>query len=172
MIEQNIEVDINDSQIGLRPRDDFYTGKYIHRSSHLILFNSKNEILLQHRTPTKKWYPNLFTYSVSGTVANESYEECIEREMQEEIGISINVKRLFTYPFFDTLDKAWRCVFIGKTDDNIIPDAREIQEIKWMDADELKRDILKNSDIYSPPFVEGMKKYFNEFYGNEKQIRN
>jgi isopentenyldiphosphate isomerase len=172
MTEQNIEVDINDSQIGLRPRDDFYTGKYIHRSSHLILFNSKNEILLQHRTPTKKWYPNLFTYSVSGTVANESYEECIEREMQEEIGISINVKRLFTYPFFDTLDKAWRCVFIGKTDDNIIPDAREIQEIKWMDADELKRDILKNSDIYSPPFVEGMKKYFNEFYGNEKQIRN
>ena len=55
MVEQNIEVDKNDNQIGLRPRDDFYTGKYIHRASHLILFNSKNEILLQHRAPTKKW---------------------------------------------------------------------------------------------------------------------
>ena len=119
MAEQNIEVDKNDNQIGLRPRGDFYTGKFIHRASHLILFNSKNKILLQHRSSTKKWYPNLFTYFVSGTVANESYEDCIEKEMQEEIGISINVKRLFAYPFFDTYDKAWHCVFVGKTDNKI-----------------------------------------------------
>ena len=33
-----------------------------------------------------------------------------------------------------------------------------------MDADELKKDILKNPDIHTPPFVEGMKKYFDEFY--------
>lgn len=168
MAEQNIEVDENNNQIGLRPRDDFYTGKYIHRSSHLILFNSKNEILLQKRASDKKWYPNLFTYSVSATVANESYEECINREMQEEIGISIIVKRLFTYPFFDTYAKAWRCVFVGVTDDEVKPDAREIQKIKWIDADELKKDILENPGIYTPPFVEGMKKYFNEFYGIEK----
>ena len=88
--------------------------------------------------------------------------------MQEEIGISINVNRLFKYPFFDTFDKAWHCVFIGKTDDKITPDTREIQEIKWIDADELKKDILKNPDIYTPPFVEGIKKYFAEFYGAEK----
>ena len=31
MVEQIIEVDENDNQIGLRPKDDFYTGKYIHR---------------------------------------------------------------------------------------------------------------------------------------------
>lgn len=168
MTEQNIEVDKNNNQIGLRSRDDFYTGKYIHRSSHLILFNSKNKILLQHRVSTKKWYPNLFTYSVSGAVANESYEDCIQREMQEEIGISINVKRLFAYPFFDTFDKAWHCVFVGKSDDEITPDAREIQEIKWIDANELKKDILENSNIYTPPFIEGMKKYFIEFYKAKK----
>ena len=163
-MEQNIEVDKNDNKIGLRPRDDFYTGKYIHRAVHLILFNFKNEIFLQLRVSTKKWYPNLFTYSVSGTVANESYEDCIKKEMQEEIGISIKAKKLFAYPFFDTFDKAWHCVFVGQTDDDVKPDAREIQQIKWMDADELKKDIVNNSKIYTPPFVEGMKKYFDEFY--------
>lgn len=168
MTEYNIEIDKNDNQIGLRPRSSFYTGKYIHRSVHLILFNKKNEILLQYRASTKKWYPNLFTYSVSGTVANESYEHCIKKEMQEEIGISITVKRLFTYPFFDTYDKAWHCVFVGASDDEIKPDAKEAQEIKWVGADELKKDILKNPSIYTPPFVEGMKKYFNEFY--EKKV--
>ncbi len=167
-MEQNIEVDKDNNQIGLRPRDDFYTGKYIHRAAHLILFNSKNEILLQHRVSTKKWYPNLLTYSVSGTVANESYEECIKKETQEEIGISTISTKLFTYPFFDTFDKAWHCVFIGKTDEKITPDKKEIQKIKWIDVNELKKDILKNSSIYTPPFVEGMKRYFNEFYMNKK----
>ena len=131
-MEQNIEVDKDDNQIGLKTRDDFYTGKFIHRASHLILFNSKNEILLQHRASAKRWYPDLFTYSVSGTVADESYEDCIEKEMQEEIGISTKVKRLFTHPFFDTYDKAWHCIFVGKSDDEITPDVREIQGIKWM----------------------------------------
>jgi len=46
MEELNIEVDENNNKIGLRPKSDFHTGKFIHRSSWLILFNSKNEILL------------------------------------------------------------------------------------------------------------------------------
>jgi isopentenyl-diphosphate Delta-isomerase len=105
MVEMIIEVDKNDNQVGLRPRNHFYNSKHIHRVSHLILFNSKNEILLQLRSPTKKLWPNLFTYSVDGTVVNESYEDCIQREMQE---------------------------------------------IRWMNADELKEDILKNPDTYVP----------------------
>ena len=102
MVEQNIEVDKNDNQIGLRPRDDFYTGKYIHRSSHLILFNSKNEILLQHRAPTKKWYPNLFTYSVSGTVANESYEDCLGLHYRNSFG---NIIQNPPRPLIQNLDE-------------------------------------------------------------------
>ncbi len=171
MVEQIIEVDKNDNRIGLRPREDFYTGKFIHRASHLILFNSKNEILLQHRAPTKKMYPNLFTYSVDGTVANESYEDCIQREMQEEIGISITAKRLFTYPYFDTFDKAWHCVFVGKTDDKITPDTREIQKIKWVNANKLKENILKKPNAYTPQFVKGMKKYFNELKEHASHTR-
>lgn len=53
MTEKIIEVDENDNQMGLRPADDFYGGKYVHRTSHLILFNSKNEILLQLRSLEK-----------------------------------------------------------------------------------------------------------------------
>ena len=72
---------------------------------------------------------------------------CIQREIREEIGISTNVKKLFTFPHFDNIDKAWHCVFVGKSDDKITPDQREIQEIKWMNVDKLKEDIFKNPEF-------------------------
>ncbi len=170
MGEQNIEVDKNDNVIGLRPREDFHKGKYIHRASNLILFNSKKEILLQYRAATKKLYPNLITYSVSGMVANETYSECIKREMKEEIGINIPLKKLFVYPFFDKYDKAFRAVFIGKTDKEIYHNKKEIQGIKWIDANKLKKEILESPNKYTPPFVEGMKIFFSKYFDTVKKL--
>lgn len=167
MVEQNIEVDENDNVIGLRPITDFYTGKFIHRASHLILFNSKNEILLQKRAPTKIWYPNLYTFSVSGTVANETYEECINHEMLEEIGIQIPVKFAFKYHFFDEVDKAFHAIFVGKSDEKITPDGVEMSKIKWISVDDLKTDLKEHPEKYTPPFVKGMTKFLDEFYKSE-----
>ncbi len=164
MTEYIIEVDKNNRRIGLRPHADFYTGKYIGRGAHLLLFNSHNEILLQRRAPTKQWYPDLLTYSVSGTVADESYESCIRRETQEEIGIAVAPKKLFTYPFFGEDNKAWHCLFESKSDDEIVPDPKEVSDIIWISPEKLQRDIYDNPHKYTPPFVVGMKKYFAEYY--------
>lgn len=62
MIELCIEVDKNNKVIELRPMTDFQTGKFIHRSAHLLLFNSKGEILIQKRSANKRWYPNLYLF--------------------------------------------------------------------------------------------------------------
>lgn len=78
-----IEVDNNDSFLELRDREEFYLGKHIHRAAHLILLNPENKMLIQKRSPQKRWYTGRYTYSVSGTAANESYEACMEREMLE-----------------------------------------------------------------------------------------
>jgi len=120
MIELCIEVDKNNRSIGLRPITDFKTAKFIHRSVHLLLFNSKGEVLIQKRSANKIWYPNLYTYSVSGVVENENYKNCIKREMKEEIGINTPVNLLFIYPYFDKLDKSFHALFKGKTNKKII----------------------------------------------------
>ena len=171
MTELNIEVDKNNNIIGLRPRADFHTGKYICRLVYLILLNSKNEMLLQLRSKSKKWYPNLFVFSVAGTVTDETYEECIQREIKEEIGINIPVKRLFVFPYFSEVNKAFRAVFIGKiTDEKITPDETEMQLVKWINLNELRKDLIENPQIYVPPFVKGMEIFFSEYYDKGKII--
>ena len=165
MVEYNIEVDKKDKIIGTRPRTDFYTGNYIHRASALILFNSKNEILIQKRVPTKKWHPNCYTYSVSGTVAeNETYESCLKKETKEEIGISTPVKFLFKAFHSEATDKLFYSVYVGKSDDEIKFEEKEITKIKWIQVEELKKDIETNPQKYTPTFVEGMKIFFEKYY--------
>lgn len=161
MLEQeyNIEVDKMDRPLGFRPRKDFYSGKYIHRACQLLLFNSKNELLLQKRAASKIWYPNLYTFSVSGTVTKGSYQESMAQEIKEEIGITIQVKEKFKFPYFDTINKAWHMVFEGLSDDKLFPDADEIQELKWVSLDYLKKDIFDKPYLYTPPFKYGFKRF-------------
>ena len=162
-----MEVDKYDNPIGFREKKEFYSGKYIHRGVHLILFNSKNEILLQRRAPDKFWFPDLYSYSVSGGVENETYEEVMKREAREEIGVEIKPSLLFIYKFFQKNDKGFHAVFYEKYDGNIKADKREISEIKWIEAIELYKDITKNPEKYTPPFIRGMKIFFNGFYDKE-----
>lgn len=169
MDEQNIEVDENDNIIGSRPREEFYTGEHIHRSTYLILLNSKNEIIIQKRASTKKWYPDLYTFAVARTVQKgETYEESMEKGLKKKIGIFTPLKFLFKLFFQEKSDRAFRAVFIGKIDKEIKSNKKDITEVKWINIDEIKEDIKKHPEKYAPPFIECMKKYFAEFYGAEK----
>ncbi len=155
------QVDENDEFIGLRPREDLYGGKLIHRSSSLLLFNSKKKLLLQKRSSNKIWYPKLYTFSVSGTVLNETYEDCIAREMLEEIGISVYFKKLFKYRYFDDVDNTFMTVFIAHSDKDVNVDKEESESFIWVSIEELENDIDNNPEKYTPPFIEGIKIYLN-----------
>lgn len=158
-----IQVNEKNEVIGLAPREDFYGGKIIHRSSHLILFNSKNEVAIMKRSSNKRWYPNLYTFSVSGTVDNETNVECIKREIKEEIGLDIEFKELFTFRHQDNFDSAFATVFFATSDNNIIPEEQEISEVKWVTLDWLKENMITSPEKYTPPFLQGMKIYWQKY---------
>lgn len=170
MNELIVEVDRKDKVKGLRLRSEFYTGKYIHRAVHLILLNSKGEMLVQKRAGDKDWYPGLFTYSASGTARDESYEECINRETKEEIGIKPKMNFLFKYYLEDKgVERAFHAVFLSKSDDDVKPDSKEISSIKWVNLKELEKKIRAHPENYTPSMVKGMTKFFKE-YGNKTKI--
>ena len=166
------EVDNEDNFLGLREREEFYSENHIHRASQLILLNAENKMLIQKRAPGKIWYPNRYTYSVSGTVRDESYEACLEREMVEEIGILVPFRRLFKLPCIFGIGRAFHTVFLGRcseeTENLIVLDPEETASIKWVALDELHTAIKTEPEIYTPSLRAGILKIFKEGY--EKYI--
>ncbi|KKS23872.1 MAG: hypothetical protein UU82_C0017G0006 [Candidatus Nomurabacteria bacterium GW2011_GWC2_41_8] len=158
-----IQVNEKDEVVGLAPRESFYGGKIIHRSSHLMLFNSKGEVVTMKRSMNKRWYPGLYTFSVSGTVDNETTEKCIKREMVEEIGIGVPFKKLFTFRHFDDSDNAFATLYSAVSDKNITPDRQEISEVNWVTLDWLKKDMANHPTKYTHTMLEGMKIYWGKY---------
>jgi isopentenyl-diphosphate Delta-isomerase len=158
------EVNEKDEVIGARPKIDFLNSDLIHRSSHLLIFNKKGELLIQKRVSTKNLYPNLHTFAVSGTVdENETYEQTIEREMQEEVGIKVKYKVLFKFHSFDPTDKAFKTLYYAFHEGPFVKEEREIAELKWISLEDLKEDLDLNTEKYTPPFKKGMELYFKKF---------
>lgn len=169
MTELISEVDRDDNFLGLRPREDFYSGNHIHRASQLILLNSENKMLLQKRAPEKIWYPNRYTYSVSGTVADESYEACIAREMLEEIGISVPFRKLFKIPCVLENKGAYHTVFSGRCSEETASlirfDPEEAVSVEWVELEELYRAVKIEPGNYTPSLRAGIIKIFEEGCG-------
>lgn len=168
LVEMITEVDANDNFLGLRARDEFYSEKHIHRASQLILVNHKNEMLIQKRAPGKRWYPNRYTYSVSGTVANESYEICMQREMVEEIGISVQFVKLFKLACVFENAGAFHTVFSGKCSEEMAglvrPDPEEAIYIEWVKLEDLYRAVQIEPEKYTPSLKAGIIKVFKGEY--------
>ena len=123
MPELILEIDKDDNSIGMRSREDFYTDKLYHRSSVLLLFNNEGELLLQKRSVSKKWFPGVYEFSVSGTTGDESDKECIEREAKEELGLTdLKFKFLFKITPSEKNDRVFNAVFSAQTNKEIVYD--------------------------------------------------
>ena len=162
MSELIMEVDENNQRIGVRPREDFYNGKYIHRGAHVILRNSKGEILVQTRPMNKVRSPGKLSFSAWGTVGDESYEDCVLRETKEELGIDIQLEWFFEFRNNSLEDNVFHRIFYATSDEPITIQKEKIDWVQWVKAQDLKNDIEKNPDKYSHIYRMGMKIYFDQ----------
>jgi len=159
-------VNENDEVIGLERPSVVRKRKLIHRSSHLLLFDQNKRVLLQERTSDALIYPRLRSFSVNGTVEDETYEQCIHREMQEELGLSLHVTSLFTFNdiYAGGQDRAFKRVFYASYNGQELTINRgEVGDVVWMLWTELKKDIAENPRKYVPPFLKGISQCIKEY---------
>jgi len=157
-----VVVDENDKIIGYKDKD--ILGKEeIYRVSALWITNSNGEILLARRHHTKSHHPRKWGPAVAGTVdEGETYEENIIKEAEEELGLKdIKIK---LGPKTKTDDEfhhftQWYAAMVDKNISEFKIQEDEVEEIKWISPDELKKELKEHLEEFTPT----AEKYFELF---------
>ena len=82
-------LDENGNKVGKAvPREEMPEGFY-HLGADVWFINSKNEILIQKRSPQKRKEPNVWAMTGGSVIKEENSLQTIEREVKEELGIDL-----------------------------------------------------------------------------------
>lgn len=141
-------VDRNDKVIGRALRSECHANpKLIHRGVFVVIVNEKSEILLQKRSMRKDLYKGTWGISVGGhNRAGESYEHAAKREMKEELGLKLPLKKLGKILIRQETETEFDMCFAASiVDEKIKPSKSEIDEIKFFSIKEIRA--LKPEEI-------------------------
>lgn len=166
MEEQVILVNEKDEQLGLMPKQEAHEKGVLHRAFSVFVFNDKNELMLQQRAMHKYHSPRLWTNTCcSHQRDGESSLEAGKRRLYEEMGFAIDLKEttsfIYKAPFDNGLtEHELDHILVGNFEGTPKINQEEVASWKWMDLEEVKKDIQVNPEIYTAWF----KIIFDKFY--------
>ncbi len=131
----------------------------IHRVVHVLVFNSKGELLLQKRSMNKDVAAGKWDTSVGGHVnAGETLDKAVTREMEEELGISsCTLEFLYTYIHSNEYETELVYTYSCYHDGEINFQKDEIDEVRSWSMEEINRNIGKG--ILSDNFEHEIQTY-------------
>jgi len=151
---------MQDQVIGKATRQEIHQKKLIHRSIHILVFNSNNQIFLQKRSNTKDENPGIWDTSSAGHVdTGETYDECAERELWEELRIKEELKPLAKIRACTETYQEHVQVYFCKTNASITINRNEISEGKYFNWATLPNLIQSKSEIFTSSFKLILKKF-------------
>lgn len=146
-------VDQNDIVIGQRSRRECHGNPvFIHRVSHVLLFNSEGQLLLQKRSLTKDVQPGRWDTSVGGHLdQGETYLAAAQREMEEELAVR-GVSLHFLYPsqLRNDFESENVMTYLAVYDGTVCKNPDEIDDVRfWTEAEICEK---LGRDFFTPNF--------------------
>ena len=149
-------VDENDNQIGTDTRENCHLGKgKRHRAYTVFLFHA-GKLLLQQRSVKKTLWPGAWDVSFTSHVyPGESYTQAATRKAKQELDAKIGELRdVYSFVYFAPQGK-WAenefCrLLVGEFDGKVTPNPDEISATRWVEVPELKRDLERYPESYTP----------------------
>jgi isopentenyl-diphosphate delta-isomerase len=158
-------VDQNDQEIGTKEKLKAHQEGKLHRAISILIFNSKNELLLQKRAANKYHAAGLWSNTCcSHPQPGETPQQTAKRRLKEEMGIECELKKIFDFIYKAVLkngliEHEYDHVFIGQFDGEPKLNPKEVEDCKWVLANSLKNDIDNNPEKYTPWFKIILEKY-------------
>ncbi|MGM9805003.1 MAG: NUDIX domain-containing protein [Candidatus Aphodosoma sp.] len=136
-------VDIEGNVTGCATRSECHNGSFkLHPVVHLHVYSTDNRLLLQLRSMNKHIQPGRWDTAVGGHVAyGESIEEALLRETSEELGISIDLRKvrfLGRYTFRSSIEYELVYVYSTVYDGPFDIQEEETDEVRFFTQDEIK----------------------------------
>ena len=145
-------VNEKDNVVGQRWRSVVHRDGLLHRAVHVWVFNAAGQLLLQMRSETKDEFPSTWTSSASGHLdAGESYQSAAVRELEEELGISADLRFIEKLPAGPETAQEFTALFITRHEGPFTPHEKEVAGLEWWDVDEAARAAAEYPDRFSPP---------------------
>ena len=154
-----ILVDIHDNDIGVSEKINAHEKALLHRAFSLfVVYNGK--MLIQQRALHKYHSPGKWANACcSHPWRGNTLEECVITRTKEELGIDISYpKKLFDFIYFSEYDNGL-CeyeldnVLLVEYNGDVYPNPEEINDIAWIEIDELADDMIRNPKKYSTWFL-------------------
>lgn len=155
-------VDARNTVIGAAPRREMRAKSLPHRSTYILVFNSRGELYVQKRTMNKDVFPGYYDAATGGVVlSGESYEQSAVRELEEEMGIrEIPLTWLFDFYFADHRTRVWggayACVYEGP----LVLQEEEVESVSLMTIEEIFQ--RTETELFTPDGLYVVKRYWEE----------
>jgi len=146
--------------LGIAPRSAFQTNpSLIHRVVHVLVFNHRDELLLQKRSRLKDMEPGKWDTSVGGHVnIGEDIRSAAERETREELGITVHsISYLYDHVFSDRHETELVSTFACTYEGFFQPNKEEIDEVRFWNIDDIRKKL--ESGIFSGHFIQEFSRY-------------
>ncbi|TRZ52261.1 NUDIX domain-containing protein, partial [bacterium] len=119
-----------------------------HRVTHIWIANESNQILCQHRSPTKDKNPGKWQSFFGGHLkVGQSYEANAVSELLEELGLNIKSEQLIPlYVRKSESQKHFAQVYLVKRRGGLKDfhfNDREVAQVKWYSLEDLERAIFQ-----------------------------
>jgi len=157
---QVVLVDETDNVVGYEEKYAAHKNPVpLHRAISVVIYDQgRKRMLLQKRVGSKPTWPLYWSNAVcTHPMDGESYEDCAHRRLKEEFGFDTKLEEKYRFTYEADYDGEWGehefdVVFTGVYEDSVKPNPEEVAEYKWIDIQELEKDLQENPKLYTPWF--------------------
>jgi 16S rRNA (adenine1518-N6/adenine1519-N6)-dimethyltransferase len=164
-------VDKNDRIVRFADRSEVHGNNLRHRAVHILIFNDAGEVYLQQRSRWKDRHPLKWDSSAAGHVNEaESYDETARRELKEELGVSVALRKISKIPSSERTDQEFIWLYQGTAPGDLVPSKSEIEQGAFFPPAIVDGWTSARREDFAPGFLECWKAYRRKMrQGNASQ---
>src|SRR5206468_2634750 len=152
-------VDERNNVVGALPRAEMRARCLPHRSTYILVFNSRGELFVQKRAANKDVFPAYYDPAAGGVVlAGETYEKGAKRELEEELGIrDMELTWQFEFYFASSDARVWGSAFTCVYDCPLVLQEEEIESGTFTTTGEILR--RQETEPFTPDGLYVLRRY-------------